>query len=174
MGTKPTPRAQAAALILSLFVLEQAIFRAPAGAAEWKTFSNLPVHTSEWTHQDVDGRHTYLGVNSHGDRMHLSCNPQDRRDGWIIDILIQGAPPPADEKIKFRVGNKSITMRSSLDSRIHLDDAPHADPHYWLWTMLQQERFLAIILADDRSAVFNLKDASAALSDGNCEPITGR
>ena len=174
MGTKPTPRAQAATLILSLFLLEQAVFRAPASAAEWKMFSNLPVHTAEWTYKDIDGRGTYLGVNGQGDRLNMSCNPHERSDGWIIDMRIGGSPPPADENIKFRVGRKSITMRTSQDSRIHLDDAPHADPYYWLWTMLQQERFLAITLADDRSAVFNLKDARAALSDGGCGPITDR
>lgn len=142
-----------------------------AAAAEWSLFArSLTVHTAEWTSNDHAGRRNYRGVNSRGDQFLLSCDPRSRRDGWEIDVRIDNQPAPPDEPIGIRVGASSISMRPDRNGKIHLNHAIHADPYYWLWTMIQQGHYLSIILSDARIATFNLQGARDALSDGVCKP----
>lgn len=157
-------------LLASLLTLGSAL---PSGAADWKIFTWLSPPKATWTHLTGGGLHRYKAVNEVGDTMSMTCDPDARRDGWIIDMRVGGAPAPSEKVVIFRVGDDKIHMRSAEDGRIHLINAFDADPYYWLWTMIQQGKTLEIDLTDKRKARFTLAGARGVLSVGYCAPLQG-
>lgn len=149
----------------------------PAGSAQavdWYFLGGSEPQESSWQPVHTDDRHGYRVNNEAGDFVLLSCDPDAPGDGWIISLAIDDAPPPPEEPVTFLIANTQITFRSALDGQIHLDDAIHADPYYWLWNMLRQGKSLSVTLPDFRSAHFNLAGARTTLSDGLCSPLARR